>query len=239
MSETETIPGFENKVLIDPQRLRQLEDVYKERLTENLPLAKAARIAAKQEAILMSDQIPPGVKKALATPLANEKKLWTKAVRQPVGFGPDADDERDAEADAYAQGPLHSMLTQLVQKKKKKKTTTPETTPSAPPKAKKRLRFATQPKAAPPKKKKKTTKKSPPKTPVPSVDWGHLPFQGDPRMMGDSVADYAETTAKSVKKKIRKKAGRRRPTETDKLQRPPGWLDFDKKLKRRLDGEDY
>ena len=113
MSEVETIPGFENKVLIDPQRLRQLEDVYKERLTENIPLAKAARLAAKQEAILMSDQIPPGVKKALATPLANEKKLWTKAVRQPLGFGPDAYDERDAEADAYAQGPLHSMLTQL------------------------------------------------------------------------------------------------------------------------------
>ena len=111
MSEVETIPGFENKVLIDPQRLRQLEDVYKERLTENIPLAKAARIAAKQEAILMSDQIPPGVKKALATPLANEKKLWTKAIRQPLGFGPDADDECDAQADAYAQGPLHSMLT--------------------------------------------------------------------------------------------------------------------------------
>ena len=237
MSEVETIPGFENKVLIDPQRLRQLEDVYKERLTENLPLAKAARIAAKQEAVLMSDQIPPGIKKTLATSLADEKKRWTKAVRQPIGFGPDADDERDAEADAYAQGPLHSMLTQLVKKKKKKDT--PETTPSAPPKAKKRLRFITQPKAAPPKKKSKK-KKSPPKTPVPSVDWGQLPFQGDPRMMGDSVADYMETTAQSVKKKIRKKTGqRRRPTETDKLQRPPGWLDFDKKLKRRLDGEDY
>ena len=98
MSETETIPGFENKVLIDPQRLRQLEDVYKERLTENLPLAKAARIAAKQEAILMSDQIPPGVKKALATPptkrncgpkrsdnlLGLDRMLMTNAMPKPM-----------------------------------------------------------------------------------------------------------------------------------------------------------
>ena len=58
-------------------------------------------------------------------------------------------------------------------------------------------------------------------------------------MMVNSVADYADATAQSVKRKIRKKAGRLRPTETDKLRRPPGWLDFDKKLKQQLDGEDY
>ena len=45
-------------------------------------------------------------------------------------------------------------------------------------------------------------------------------------MMGENVADMM---ARSTKRKACKNRGRR-PTETDKLQRPPGWLDFDTKL---------
>ena len=63
-------------------------------------------------------------------------------------------------------------------------------------------------------------------------------FQRDP-MMGDTIADVADAMDRSTQKKIRKKGARRRRTKTDKLRRPAGWLDFDKKLKRRLDGEDY
>ena len=230
MSIAETIPGFENQVLVNPERLRQLEEVHKERLTENIPLTKAARLAAKEEAILMSDMIPPGLKEALVKPLSNEKKMWTKVIRQPMGFGPTPEDDHDVEAEAYAQGPSQSMLTQLIQKKKKTPETPSTTTPSgpAPPKVRKRLRFVTQPKTGPKKKKKKV---SPRKTTTPSIDCGELPFRQDPTMMGDSITDYANATAQSVKIKIRKKAGRRRLTEADKLRRSPGWLDFDKKLK--------
>ena len=53
-------------------------------------------------------------------------------------------------------------------------------------------------------------------------------------MMGEVM----EATGLSVKRKARKNGGRR-PTETDKLQRPPSWLDFETKLRRRLDGQDF
>ena len=79
MSKDEGIPGFQKQVLVDPERLRQLEEVYRERLTENSQLKKAAHLVAKQAAILMSNDIPLGMKKALVKPLAREKRQWTKA----------------------------------------------------------------------------------------------------------------------------------------------------------------
>ena len=51
--------------------------------------------------------------------------------------------------------------------------------------------------------------------------------------MGDSVADLVDVTARSAKRESRKKRGRR-PTETDKLQRLAGWLDFAKKRRPGL-----
>ena len=55
MSKAEGTPGFQKQVLVDPEWLSQLEEVYKERLTENSQLTKAVRLAAKEAAILMSD----------------------------------------------------------------------------------------------------------------------------------------------------------------------------------------
>ena len=99
---------------------------------------------AKEAAILMSDDIPPGMKKALVKPLAREKRQWTKATWQPVGFGPDPNNDRDVEGEAFMQGPLQNMLTQLVQKKKKNTTDTPATpSGAAPPNVRKRLLFVT------------------------------------------------------------------------------------------------
>ena len=120
---------------------------------------------------------------------------------------------------------------QLVKKEKRPAAAAeaePLATPAAagpPPKAKKRLRFVTPKKTTPvPKKKAKKKKKATPKTISPLVEWGELPFGGDP-MLGDSVAEMMEGTARSAKRKARKNRGRR-PTETDKLQRPPavGWI---------------
>lgn len=53
MSNDEGIPGFQKQVLGDPERLHQLEEVYKERLTENSQLTESARLAAKEAATLM------------------------------------------------------------------------------------------------------------------------------------------------------------------------------------------
>ena len=79
MSKDEGIPGFQKQLLVDPERLRELEEVYRERLTENSQLTKAACLMAKEAAILMSDDIPLGMKKGLVKPLALEKRQWTKA----------------------------------------------------------------------------------------------------------------------------------------------------------------
>ena len=246
----DVIPGFQKRVLVDPERLRRLEQVYKERLTDNSQVTKAARLAAREAALLMAEDIPPAMKEALVKPLSREVRKWTKAVRRPVGFGGGpgggaggAEEDEDVEGEAFTQGPLQTLLTQLVKKKKRPAAAAeaePLATPAAagpPPKAKKRLRFVTPKKKTPVPKKKAKKKKATPKTMTPLVEWGELPFGGDP-MLGESVAEMMEGTARSAKRKARKNRGRR-PTETDKLQRPPGWLDFDTKLRRRLDGQDF
>ena len=249
-ADNNVIPGFQKRVLVDPELLRRLEQVYKEHLTHNSQVTKAARLAAREAALLMAEDIPPAMKEALVKPLSREVRKWTKAVRRPVGFGGGpgggaggAEEDEDVEGEAFTQGPLQTLLTQLVKKKKRPAAAAeaePLATPAAagpPPKAKKRLRFVTLKKKTPVPKKKAKKKKATPKTMTPLVDWGELPFGGDP-MLGESVAEMMEGTARSAKRKARKNRGRR-PTETDKLQRPPGWLDFDTKLRRRLDGQDF
>ena len=174
----------------------------------------------------------------------------TKAVQRPVAFGGGpgggaggADKDEDVEGEAFMQGPLQTLLTQLAKKKKRLAAAAeaePLATPATadpPPKAKKRLRFVTPKKTTPLPKKKAKKKKATPKTMTPLVDWGELPFGGDP-MMDESVAEMMEGTARFAKRKARKNRGRC-PTETDNLQRPPGWLDFNTKLRRHLDGQDF
>ena len=162
----------------------------------------------------------------------------------PGGGAGSADEDEDVEGEAFTQGLLQTLLTQLVKKKKRPAAAAeadPLATPAAagpPPKAKKRLHFVTPKKLTLVPKKKAKKKKATPKTRTTLLDeWGELPFDGDP-MMGESVAEMMEGTARSAKRKARKNQGRRL-TETDKLQGPPGWLDFDTKLSRRLDGQDF
>ena len=117
--------------------------MYKERLTDNSQVTEAA--------LLMAEDIPPAMKEALVKPLLREVRKWTKAVRRPVGFGGGpgggaggADEEEGVEGEAFTQGPLQTLLTQLVKKKKRLAAAEPLATPAAagpPPKAKKRLRF--------------------------------------------------------------------------------------------------
>ena len=154
--DNEVIPGFQKRVLVDPERLRQLEQVYKERLTDNSQVTKAVHLAAREAALLMAEDIPPAMKEALVKPLLRKVHKWTKAVRRPVGFGGDpggaaggADEDEDVEGEAFTQGPLQTLLTQLVKEKKRPAAAAeadPLATPAAagpPPKAKKCLRFVT------------------------------------------------------------------------------------------------
>ena len=53
----------------------------------------------------------------------------------------------------------------------------------------------------------------------------------------ESVRALTERTRQLVEQSQRQR--RRVKTELEKLRRPPGWLDWDKKVKRKLDGSDY
>ena len=111
--DNDVIPGFQKRVLVDPERLRRLEQVYKERLTDNSQVTKAARLAAREAALLTAEDIPPAMKEALVKPLLREVRKWTKAVQRSVGFGGGpgggaggAEEDEDVEGEAFTQGPL-------------------------------------------------------------------------------------------------------------------------------------
>ena len=121
MSEEEvSVPGFKKHLLLDPQILKQLEEGYKGWLTENALLTKAARLAAKQHAILKSKEIPATIKKALLEDMAPDLQHWTRAVRRPTlpGGGSVGADITAEEADDFTQAPLQSVLMQLVKRQK-------------------------------------------------------------------------------------------------------------------------
>ena len=108
--DNDVIPGFQKRVLVDPERLRRLEQVYKERLTNNSQVTKAARLATREDALLVAEDILPAMKEALVKPLSCEVRKWTKAVRCPVGSGEGpgggaggADEDEDVEGDAFTQ----------------------------------------------------------------------------------------------------------------------------------------
>ena len=68
-----------------------------------------------------------------------------------------------------------------------------------------------------------------------------MAFVEDP-LMGDSATDKITT----LKRRLRRSAARakapprkKNKSEVEKLKRPAGWLNFNKKLQRRLDGGDY
>ena len=73
-----SMPGLKKHVLMDPQKLEQLEEVYKGHLTDNARLTKAARLAAKQHALLMSSDIPPSIIQALLQDMEPDVQYWTR-----------------------------------------------------------------------------------------------------------------------------------------------------------------
>ena len=200
---------------MDPQRLCQLEQVHKVRLTDNSQVTKAASLAAKEAALLMSYDIPPAMKQALVKLLSREVYKWAKTFLRPLGFeglggsggggGGGVDD--DEEGEEFTQGPLQTLLTQLVQKKRPSQTPAEAAAASPTPIARKRLRFL-------PSTLQRMKKKANP------LYWDELPFAGDP-LSGETMADKLEATSRSIKRKACKVRGRC-STEVDKLKRPPG-----------------
>ena len=225
------VAGFRKHLLMDPKRLAELEEVYKGRLTENARLNKVAHLAAKQHTLLTSTKVPSGIKHELLKDIAPDVQYWTKAVRRPflpgggggAGASDVADDGEgdDRAGEDFTQGPLQTLLTQLVPRPKK----TPRRSPTP----------------------KKTTPLRPPVPPRPHKrlsGWDELAFADDP-LMGDTATDKDSSLSKRLRRSATKAkvAGRpkkkKKTSEADKLKRPVGWLEFDTKLQRRLDGRDY
>ena len=107
----EAIPGFQKKVLIDEDRLRQYEDFYRKQLTQNRIVDEAVQMKAKKSMILENPQIDPHRKKAMMDPMSRRIQRLTKLVRQPIvtqGVDPDFSPEL-----IEAQGPLQNLLQNL------------------------------------------------------------------------------------------------------------------------------
>ena len=70
--------GLKKHVLVNPKKLRQLEQVYRGSLTDKSQVTKVARLAAQEAALLMADDIPPVMKEALVKPLSHKVRKWTQ-----------------------------------------------------------------------------------------------------------------------------------------------------------------
>ena len=128
-----TTSAFQTRFLVSPQEMQNLVEYYKGRLTENAQLNEAARLAAKQHAILNSE-LPAGNKAARMRPVAAQLRKLTRRVRQ--GSTPSAAAAAlplDKE-EGLVRGPLDTMLKTLLKGQSPRSATrTPSDTPRAQP----------------------------------------------------------------------------------------------------------
>ena len=135
-------------------------------------------------------------------------------------MGDDGEGDDHASED-FTQGPLQNLLTQLAQRTKK----TPRRSSATP----------------------ATKKTTPSWSPIPPKPWKLLSGWYDPAFADSPLMGEAATEkVASVLKRLRRNAAnakargcKKKKSEAETLKRPAGWLDFDKKLQRRLDGGDY
>ena len=76
-----TTSAFQTRFLISPQKMENLVEHDKGRLTENAQFNKAARLAAEEHAILKSNLLQ-GIKAARVRPMAAQLCKLTRRVRQ-------------------------------------------------------------------------------------------------------------------------------------------------------------
>ena len=209
---------YQKKYLVSPADMERLVDHYKGTLMENSRLAHAARLAAKQHALLASPEIPPATKKIRVKALGPEVRRATKRVRTmnlPAAGGAAGADDDD---DGFAQGPMETFLRTLM------KSSTP------------------QPKATP-KRKPKVPPKPAFSVPLLADDWEQelaVPIPSTSKSKGTSTLSKGKTPASPQKKKTRFSFHLPKvPKEAQKLRRQPGWSEWGEKVQRKLDGKDY
>ena len=92
----------------------QLVQYYKGEFTDNALLNKAGRLAAENHVILRDKSIPDSIAIKKIKPLARQRGLLTKRIRQ-IGpsSSPDVRQEEDQEEGDLVKGPLETMFKQL------------------------------------------------------------------------------------------------------------------------------
>lgn len=123
-----------NQVLmIPPEKLGNLTDIYKERITSDPTLTTATQLAATRHKLLKSKKIPPGIKQAKDKALGSTfNKVLRKYKQGPFGsnIAPPADSsesiiQEDEQSKAFQRLLFNLLRGQLPRKKKKQISTKP------------------------------------------------------------------------------------------------------------------
>ena len=102
--------------------MSRLTDEYKGRLTENMRLTKAARLAAEKH-LLLDSNMPSGLKEARVKQVSRPLNRLIKKIRggPPVAAPLPEGKEEDDETDAMVEGPTATLVRSLLKKAHRKK----------------------------------------------------------------------------------------------------------------------
>ena len=127
-------------MMVPMQEFKRLQDYYKEKMTENVLLNKAGRLATEEHLILKDKRFPDSMAVKMTTPLSSEQGRLVKHIRTgktgPVTF------RGTEEPEGMVDAPIERLLKEIIKKeppapviiqpgpsgiKKEKKTPKPST----------------------------------------------------------------------------------------------------------------
>ena len=199
-------------MMVPVQEFKQLQNYYKGQITESALLNKAGRLAAEQHLILKDKRIPDSLAVKMTKPMALEQAQLVKRVR--TGSAGPTVYKSTEEPEGMADGPIESMLRQIIKGVKKE--------PTSP------VRIKQEP-ATPSTsgiKKEVPSKISRPKKPLsraPTTTKAPKPSRKSKGVFRKSLEGAVDGAFKSLTKGKKPK----RKTEVEKLQPTSGWEDWD------------
>ena len=212
-------------MMVPVQEFKQLQNYYKGQITESALLNKAGRLAAEQHLILKDKRIPDSLAVKMTKPMALEQARLVKRVR--TGSAGPTVYQNTEEPEGMADGPIESMLRQII-KGVKKEPTSPvriKQEPATPSTSGIKKETLTTSKI--PRPKKPSTSKIPrPKKPIskaPTTTQAPKPSRKSKGVFRQSLEGALDGALKSLSKGKRPK----RKTEVEKLQPASGWEDWD------------
>ena len=202
-------------MMVPVQEFKQLQNYYKGQIMESALLNKAGRLAAEQHLILKDKRIADSLAVKMTKPMALEQARLVKRVR--TGSAGPTVYKSTEEPEGMADGPIESMLRQIIKGVKKE--------PTSP------VRINKQEPATPStsgiKKESPSTSIIPrPKKPlskVPTTTKASKPSRKSKGVFRQSLEGAVDGALKSLTKGKRPK----RKTEVEKLQPSSGWEDWD------------